>query len=746
MAMRDEGDPGRRNALIVAFACEPRKGSEEGAGWGLVSAVNEFMHPIVLVGPLHREGIEQWLAEATGPVPEFVFIDEPWWGSRWHSDRIVAFLSYLDWMRRIRPLIADIVAERDVEVIHHVTYSPYWLPSSIGRFGVPSIWGPIGGAVTTPRVLHRFLGRRGRFTEWFDKIVVRTVDHLPATRRSWREVSLLLLQNEETLARMRPKTSRPCVIFNHGVVHDFDVEPTERSGEPYVVWISRLESRKSPEFAIRAMARATTSARMRIVGDGPERARMEELAADLGIEDRIEFLGRVSHDEAVALMADASAALFTGMREEGGMALAEGLLLGTPTITLDNGGPAIMARAVDDPTRVAVIDTSSAERALTETAEAIDRFTGEAMRPRTPLLDRPAMVERLRGFYESVLPPPDTTDDVMEPIGEPAPLSDEAPRVSVVMPAFNVEPFVREAMRSILDQTFRDLELIVVENGSTDGTRDVIAEVAQTDPRVRAYTWPHPLGAVAPVIHGIQLARAPLVARCDSDDVAAPDRIERQVEFLDENPDVAVVGSNARHIGIDGEVLGLSVAGPPSVEEFRRMRAAGEVTMVLDGTSLLRRDVYDEVGGYDLTFATAAEVDLHCRMAEHGAVVALQEPLLSYRLHGSSDVDSAFFPGRRVHRYVEYREGRRVAGEAAMSFDAFIATEEHSSAWRRLRIRLNDHSQFQYRSAGTALSGGHRIRAATHVIRAALLDPFFVFGRLWERRWSPKARATMKGP
>ena len=130
---------------------------------------------------------------------------------------------------------------------------------------------------------------------------------------------------------------------------------------------------------------------------------MEQLVEELGCGDRIEFLGRVPHEQAIDLIANASVAVYTGMREEGGMALAEGLLLGTPTVLLDNGGPAVLAGAVSDPDRVVLVDTSSANGAVTAIAEAIDRFTAIRADRSRPLLDRAAKVAELESIYDDLL-------------------------------------------------------------------------------------------------------------------------------------------------------------------------------------------------------------------------------------------------------------------------------------------------------------------------------------------------------
>jgi glycosyltransferase involved in cell wall biosynthesis len=731
--------------LVFAYACRPDVGSEPGAGWGMVMAINEVARPIVLTRPDNMDAIGKWLETAEGPVPEFVPVDEPRWAGRMRSNRLLAFAGYLAWLRPAELAAWDIIATRDVDLVHHVTYSPYWLPAPTARLGVPSIWGPVGGAVRTPRSLLSLLGRKGRITEELDRFAVLIAAMFPSTRRTWREVSLRVAQNRETLARIRVVTAKPAVIFNHALVHHFD-PPEPVSGEDrYAVWLSPLESRKGPELAVRALAMTTRPIDLRVVGDGPERRRMEALCADLGLTDRVQFVGRVDHAAAIALVAGAEAAVFTGLREEGGLALTEALYCGTPTIVLDNGGPAEIARASVDPSRVAIIDVSSARSAIKGIATALDDFSAHPRTDRGSLLDRSEAIERIAAMYAQVLSAGERSPEPEPNVQDAARIADDKPMptVSIIMPAYNAQEFLADAIQSILDQTLRSLELIIVDDGSVDSTREIAQSFAARDDRVQVVPIDRNEGIAHAINAGIKEARADLIGRLDSDDLAVPTRFERQVEFLTDHPEVVVVGSNAVHISATGERLGLSIAGPPDVATFERLRRDGEVTMVLDGTALMRRSVLDLVGGYDESFASAAEVDLYCRMADHGAIVAIAEPLSLYRLHTGSNVQSQFYTGRMVHRFVAYRQKELAAGREPIGYREFLAAERRASAWRRSKVWLADYARAHYREAGVSIAHHRWLDAGSHVARSFVADPAFVVGRVWHRRLSPDARHTL---
>src|SRR6188472_559267 len=126
-----------------------------------------------------------------------------------------------------------------------------------------------------------------------------------------------------------------------------------------------------------------------------------------------------------------------------------------------------------------------------------------------------------------------------------------APQVSVVMPVYNAERYLAEAIESTLAQSFADWELIAVDDGSTDGSSRILAEYAAADPRVVVHRQENG-GVAAASNRALELARAPLVARLDADDLSLPHRLEQQHRFLGDHPEVGMVGGQAAIVDLDG--------------------------------------------------------------------------------------------------------------------------------------------------------------------------------------------------
>ena len=195
-------------------------------------------------------------------------------------------------------------------------------------------------------------------------------------------------------------------------------------------------------------------------------------------------------------------------------------------------------------------------------------------------------------------------------------------RVSVVMPVRDGERFLVEAVESVLAQTLSDLELVAVDDGSTDRTPELLAELSRRDPRVRVHTQA-PGGLTAALNAGCALASAPYIARMDADDVALPERLDRQVAHLDARPDVALLGGGIVLVDETGREIDREPGRPVPDLAARNELVHGTVTM--------RTEAFRALDGYRLD--QSEDYDLWLRFDERYGVAALEEPVLRYRLH-----------------------------------------------------------------------------------------------------------------
>ena len=214
----------------------------------------------------------------------------------------------------------------------------------------------------------------------------------------------------------------------------------------------------------------------------------------------------------------------------------------------------------------------------------------------------------------------------------------------------NGAPWVREAVLSVLGQSASDLELIVIDDGSADDTPALLGAVA--DGRLHVERRPA-IGLTRSLNRALELARAPLIARLDADDVALPNRLARQRAFLDAHPDVGLLGTGAREVDAAGGDVGL-VTPPPDDVAIRR--ALIRRNPFVHSSVLMRRHRVEEVGGYDPRLPVAQDYDLWMRISRVTRLANLPEPLVVRRL----------LPGR----VSSARDDERLAAEALVRWRA----------------------------------------------------------------------------
>lgn len=214
------------------------------------------------------------------------------------------------------------------------------------------------------------------------------------------------------------------------------------------------------------------------------------------------------------------------------------------------------------------------------------------------------------------------------------------PRVSILVPVYNVAPYLRQALDSILAQTFRDFELILINDGSTDGSGAIIDEYRQRDTRIVAVHKENE-GVARTLNLGLSMARGEYIRRFDSDDTCLPNALEKQVNYLDGHPNVALVGTQIAFQSNRGKVA----------RHFRNPRNdyfQGEICRfaepadfyqgcpIIHATVLLRRSIIEASGGYRAEFLTSEDIDLWLRMVEHHRMVVINECSYFVRLHSTS--------------------------------------------------------------------------------------------------------------
>ncbi|MBN1689044.1 MAG: glycosyltransferase [Candidatus Omnitrophica bacterium] len=247
------------------------------------------------------------------------------------------------------------------------------------------------------------------------------------------------------------------------------------------------------------------------------------------------------------------------------------------------------------------------------------------------------------------------------------------PKVSVLMPVFNHGQYVDNAVRSILEQTFQDFEFIIINDGSTDQTSEILLKM--TDPRISVIKIEHNSGMARALNRGIHESRGEYIARMDADDVSHPKRLERQVTFLDQHPEVAVVGTMCWMIDAEGKKKKLGNAYAQDREIKWLLSQNSGRTPLWHPSVMMRRAHLFEVGLYREDLDYAIDKELWLRMARKGYRFAnIQEPLLDKR-------EPVYRHDYQAH-IKRHRESRDKVYKCHAETVLFLKCQYHFSWWK----------------------------------------------------------------
>ncbi len=206
--------------------------------------------------------------------------------------------------------------------------------------------------------------------------------------------------------------------------------------------------------------------------------------------------------------------------------------------------------------------------------------------------------------------------------------------LSVIMPVWNAKRYIRKAIDSILNQTFSNFEFIIVDDGSTDRTLDLLQQYEKKDSRICIISRPN-TGIVGALNDGIKAAQGIFIARMDSDDIALPERLNLQVAYLEKNPNCVILGTSIYFMDAAGNIVKKGDR-PTEHKEIENELLKGNGGAIIHPTAIMRREAVLKVGRYRQEAKYLEDLDLYLRLAQIGELANLDETLLCYRVHYQS--------------------------------------------------------------------------------------------------------------
>ena len=338
-----------RKVLISAYACRPNQGSEPGVGWNVTRELVKHHKVWVITREDNRPSIEAELAKNPVPGLEFVYYDLPQWARWWYRGQQwgVQFHYYL-WQIGIYFLVGQLQGEVGFDLIHHVTYVKYWSPSFLSLLPVPFIWGPVGGGESAPKAFWRDFSWRGRAYETVRDVARWLGERDPFVRMTVKHSILTQSTTQDTAKRLHKIGATNVQIFSETALASEEIarlaqHTLPNNSQVRFISMGRLLHWKGFHLGLRAFAQADLpeDAEFWLLGDGPEKQRLQALAEQLGIAHRVKFWNRLPREETLQKLSECVALVHPSLHDSGGWVCLEAMATGRPVLCLDLGGPAV---------------------------------------------------------------------------------------------------------------------------------------------------------------------------------------------------------------------------------------------------------------------------------------------------------------------------------------------------------------------------------------------------------------------
>jgi glycosyltransferase involved in cell wall biosynthesis len=364
--------------LVSAYACEPGKGSEPGSGWNWVCQISRFQECWVITRENHRDAIEESLAANPMPHAHFIYYDLPKWSRVWKKGQRGVRTYYYLWQIGSYRLARKLFRKVQFDLIHHVTFGSYWLPSFLPLLPAPFLWGPVGGAESAPRSFRRSFSFRGQCYEAVRDAARRMGELDPFVRMTARRALAGLAVTSQTADRLKALGCRRVSLSSQLGLTKEDLShlgriPARHKIPFRVLSLGRFLHWKGFEFGLQAFARfhrKYPQSEYWLIGDGPERERWERLVDSLGMKNSVVFWHTLPRPQVLEKMTECSVLMHPSLHDSGGWVTVEAMAAGLPVICLDLGGPALQ---VTDVTGIK-IPAITPEQVIADLASALEKL------------------------------------------------------------------------------------------------------------------------------------------------------------------------------------------------------------------------------------------------------------------------------------------------------------------------------------------------------------------------------------
>ncbi len=365
--------------LLVVYSCAPNSGSEDGVGWNMLHTLSLHHEVVVVTRGEFREQLESENLQEQGHDLRFVYVNNPVSRDSFINKKLLFQPLYYLWQLRAARKVRKITSEEPFDIVQHVNWIRCWTPSAImGAASGKLVWGPVGGVESLPR---EFLKgwQFGRAGETMKKLVVQSSRFDPFVRSLARKATVGLATTRESQQYMEGLGCPTELLSEIGLTPE-DVEylsqldgPTDANSIRFIS-MGRVLGWKGFHYGIEAFARANIpNSEYWIIGDGPARSKLEKLVAELGVQDRVKFPGKLKRRECLEQLARCHVLVHPSLRDSGAWVCVEAMAASKPVICLQAGGPGVNVT----PDTGTIVPADSPEQVIEDIAAAMTLYASD---------------------------------------------------------------------------------------------------------------------------------------------------------------------------------------------------------------------------------------------------------------------------------------------------------------------------------------------------------------------------------
>lgn len=336
------------NILLSAFACRPNFGSEPGVGWNFTVELAKSHQVYVATRGENRKAIEQYEEyEKISKNVTFLYYDLPTWMGFKDTESSTAHLYYFLWQIGVFFQAKRWLLSYQIDLIHHITYGVFRIPSLLAFLGKPFIFGPLGGGEKYPFYLKKGLKKRHILIDLFRDLVNKLSIYNPLLRQTFKNSTLIACKNLETLKQIPSKYHERCIINTEIGLQEIPRISESQSQdstqmELKLLYVGRLVYWKGLHLVLEAFAlllQKKPNYQLTIIGNGNDKQWFNKQAIKLNINHKITWIDRISQEHLFSIYQNYDLMVFPSLREAGGNVVIEAIAHQLPVICLDLGGP-----------------------------------------------------------------------------------------------------------------------------------------------------------------------------------------------------------------------------------------------------------------------------------------------------------------------------------------------------------------------------------------------------------------------